>query len=100
MSMSAHCKTKDAERHVLPYRTAGWQFALDPKSGRVLGAYEHLVNERNADKVALLQRILCMDNVKADCLIHDNACHLEAYVIGAACRSLMGSSTSSWIPST
>ena len=78
---SCHCKVKDAERHVLPDRTAGWQFALDPKSGQVLGAYEHLVNERNADKVALLQRILCMDNVNATCLIHDNACHFESYVM-------------------
>ena len=52
---SCHCKKKDAVRQVLPDRTSGWQFAMDPKSGKVLGAYEHTINERNEDKVALLQ---------------------------------------------
>ena len=77
---SCHCKTKDAMRQVLPDRTAGWQFALDPQTGKVLGAYEHTVNERNEDKAALLQHVLSMPNVHADLLVHDDACHFEKFV--------------------
>lgn len=77
---SCHCKQKDAVRHVLPDRTAGWQFAIDPATGQVLGAYEHVVNERNEDKVALLKKVLAMPLVSADLLLHDDACHFEAYV--------------------
>lgn len=77
---SCHCKKKDAVRQVLPDRTAGWQFALDPRSGKVLGAYEHIVNERNEDKVALLQKVLALKNMKVDLLLHDDACHLEKFI--------------------
>ena len=42
---SCHCKKKDSDRQVLPDRTAGWQFAIDPCSGRILGAYEHLPHQ-------------------------------------------------------
>ena len=71
---------KDSVRQVLPDRTAGWQFAIDPCSGRILGAYEHLINERNEDKVALLEKVLAMPQVSANLLLHDDACHFEAFV--------------------
>ncbi|CAE7254735.1 unnamed protein product [Symbiodinium sp. CCMP2592] len=75
------CKQKDAVRQVLPDRTAGWQFVLDPSSQRLLGACEHLVNERSSDKVRLLQAVLDMPNMKVDLIIHDDACHLEESVV-------------------
>ena len=78
---SCHCKKKDAVRQVLPNRTAGWQFALDPKTGKVLGAFKHIVNEKNEDKVALLQAVLVMPQVRADLLVHDDACHFEQFVM-------------------
>ena len=71
------CKQKDCTRMVLPDRTAGWQFALDPDSQCVLGASEHIVNERTSDKVRLLKAILGMPNMTVDLLIHDDACHFE-----------------------
>ena len=77
---SCHCKKKDAVRQVLPNRTAGWQFASDPKTGKVLGAFEHFVHEKNEDKVALLQAVLVMPQVGADLLVHDDACHFEQFV--------------------
>ena len=77
---SCHCKKKDAVRQVLPDRTAGWQLAMDPKTGKVLGAYEHIINDRNEDKVALLQKVLAMPNMNVDVLVHDDACHFEQYV--------------------
>ena len=79
-------KTKDAVRQVLPDRTAGWQFALDPMTGKVLGAYEHVVNERNEDKVALLQKVLALPMVSADLLLHDDACHFESFVNSRNCE--------------
>jgi len=78
---SCHCKKKDAVRQVLPNRTAGWQFASDPKTGKVLGAFEHFVHEKNEDKVALLQAVLVMPQVGADLLVHDDACHFEQFVM-------------------
>lgn len=73
-------RKKDAVRQVLPDRTAGWQLAMDPKTGKVLGAYEHIINDRNEDKVALLQKVLAMPNMNVDVLVHDDACHFEQYV--------------------
>ena len=83
---SCQCKKKDAVRQVLPDRTAGWQFALDPMTGKVLGAYEHVVNERNEDKVALLQKVLALPLVSADLLLHDDACHFESFVNSRNCE--------------
>jgi hypothetical protein len=83
---SCQCKKKDAVRQVLPDRTAGWQFALDPMTGKVLGAYEHVVNERNEDKVALLQKVLALPMVSADLLLHDDACHFESFVNSRNCE--------------
>ena len=77
---SCACRQKDATRVVLPDRTAGWQFAVDPVSRAVLGACEHPVNERTTDKVELLQSVLSMPNMQVDLLIHDDACHFENYV--------------------
>ena len=77
---SSGCKHKDATRKVLPDRTAGWQFAIDPISQSVLGSTEHIVNERNTDKVRLLQAVLAMPNMKVDLLLHDDACHFQDYV--------------------
>ena len=77
---SSGCKHKDATRKVLPDRTAGWQFDIDPISQSVLGATEHIVNERNTDKVRLLQAVLAMPNMKVDLLLHDDACHFQDYV--------------------
>lgn len=77
---SCHCKTKDAARQVLPDRAAGWQFALGPKTGKVLGAYEHVINEKNEDKAVLLQHILGMPIVNVDLLVHDDACPFEKFV--------------------
>ena len=83
---SCHCAKKDSVRHVLPDRTAGWQFAVDPCTGKVLGAYEHVVNERNEDKVNLLRQVLSMPLVSADLLLHDDACHFETYVKKQHCK--------------
>ena len=82
------CKQKDAVRQVLPDRTAGWQFVLDPVSQRLLGACEHLVNERSSDKARLLQAVLAMPNMKVDLIIHDDACHLEESVSSFRCFTL------------
>ena len=65
---------------IVIYRTAGWQFAIDPTSQAVLGTIEHVVNERNTDKVRLLEAVLAMPNTKMDLPIHDDACHFEDYV--------------------
>ena len=78
---SCHCAKKDSVRQVLPDRTAGWQFAVDPCTGKVLGAYEHRINERNEDKVDLLQQVLSMPLVSADLLLHDDACHFEQQIL-------------------
>ena len=83
---SCHCAKKDSVRQVLPDRTAGWQFAVDPCTGKVLGAYEHRINERNEDKVDLLQQVLSMPLVSADLLLHDDACHFESYVKKYECE--------------
>ena len=77
---SCSCRAKDALRVVLPQRTAGWQFAVDPSSRRVLGAIEHVQNENNLDKVRLLKGVMKMELVKADLLIHDDICHFEQFV--------------------
>ena len=76
---SCSCKRKDAMRVVLPQRTAGWHFAVDPCSRRVLGAMEHVQNECNHDKMVLLKSVLNMKGVRADLLIHDDMCHFEPY---------------------
>ena len=57
---SAACATKDSNRPVMPNRTGGWQFALDGRTGEVLGAYEHVNNECNSDKHMLLMEVLGM----------------------------------------
>ena len=76
---SCSCKKKDATRVVLPQRTAGWHFAVDPSSRRVLGAVEHVQNECNSDKVALIKTVMKMKNVHVDLLIHDDMCHFEPH---------------------
>ena len=75
LTRSSRCKHKDA---TLPDRTAGWQFAIDPISQSVLGATEHSGNERNTDKVHLLQAAQAMPNMTEQLLLHDDACHSEA----------------------
>ena len=52
----------------------------------MLGAYEHRINERNEDKVDLLQQVLSMPLVSADLLLHDDACHFESYVKKYECE--------------
>ena len=76
---SCSCKRKDMGRAALLQRTAGWQFAVDPDSRRVLGAVEHLQNECNADKITLLKPVMNMQNVTANLLIHDDMCHFESF---------------------
>ena len=61
-------------------RTAGWQFVIDPTSRRVLAAQEHLVNECLPDKVDVVREAMKMKKVKANAIIHDDACHFEAHV--------------------
>ena len=75
---SCSCKRKDVGRAALPQRTAGWHFAVDPDSRRVLGAVEHVQNECNADKITLLKPVLSMQNVTATLLIHVTCGHFEA----------------------
>ena len=77
---SCTCRTRDCVRLVLPQRTAGWQFAVDPSSRRMLGAIEHCQNENNAEKAKLLSAVMGMDKVEADLLIHDDACHFEQFI--------------------
>eukprot|EP00439_Symbiodinium_sp_Y106_P029175 s1115_g3.t1 len=77
---SCTCRTRDCVRLVLPQRTAGWQFAVDPSSRRMLGAIEHCQNENNAEKAKLLSAVMGMDKVEADSLIHDDACHFEQFI--------------------
>ncbi|CAE7239170.1 unnamed protein product [Symbiodinium sp. CCMP2592] len=76
---SCTCRSKDSIRVVLPQRTAGWHFAVDPSSRRVLGVVEHVQNENNKDKVRLLKAVMNMDQVEADLLIHDDICHFQQY---------------------
>ena len=77
---SCSCRRKDAKRLVLPQRTAGWHFAVDPDSRRILGAVEHIQNECNKDKVRLLKTVMHMPGIHADLLIHDDICHFQPFV--------------------
>ena len=74
------CANKEKQRVPLRNRTAGWQFVLDPRSRRVLAAQEHIVNELTSDKAAVVHSALKMPKVNPDLLIHDDACHFEAYI--------------------
>ena len=84
---AASCARKDSLRYALPQRTAGWQFALDPESRKVLGAKEHISNESHADKAKLLRTT---SNVKPDVLIHDDMCHFEKFVKKRTPKDFMG----------
>lgn len=77
---AASCTDKDKVRLVLPGRTGGWQFVLDPVSGRCLGATEHLENENMSDRIRILSKVCSMPLVKPTVLVHDDACHFEDYM--------------------
>ncbi|CAE7031267.1 unnamed protein product [Symbiodinium sp. CCMP2592] len=77
---SCSCARKDSLHLALPQRTAGWQFAVDPSSRKVLAALEHKASESHGDKVRLLHGLFADPQCVPDVLIHDDACHLEAYV--------------------
>ena len=77
---SASCATKDLHRATIPQRTGGWQFAVDPVTRMCLGAKEHIQNECPSDKHDLLQELLQVPGVLCDLIMHDDACHLEAFV--------------------
>ena len=74
------CADKERQRVTRANRTAGWQFVIDPVSRRILAAKEHIVNETCADKVEAVQAAMALPKVKANALIHDDACHFEKYV--------------------
>ena len=53
--------------------------AVHPNSGNVLGFLELLNSENAADKIELLAAIT-QARPQIDCIIHDDACHLEQQV--------------------
>ena len=77
---SCTCADKSRQRVTMKNRTAGWQFVIDPQSRQVLAAKEHEVNECLPDKVAVVEAAMKLKKVKADAIIHDDACHFEAHV--------------------
>ena len=87
---SCSCARKDGHRLAMGGRTGGWQFVVDPNSRRVLAAKEHKNNENNDDKVAIIKKVLAMDNMNVDVLIHDDACHFEKYVKKRSYKFLLG----------
>lgn len=80
------CADKAKQRVTFKNRTAGWQFVIDPSSRRILAAKEHVVNECLPDKVAVVEAAMKLKNVKANALIHDDACHFEAHIHRHACH--------------
>ena len=75
---SCSCRPKDCKRIAFPQGIGGWQFVRDPDSRRILGATEHLTNENMDDKVKILTKVMKMNNVDVDLLIHDDICHFES----------------------
>lgn len=71
---------KERQRVTRTNRTLGWQFVNDPVSRRTLAAKEHIVNEACADKVEAVQTAMALPKVKANALVHDDACYFEKYV--------------------
>ena len=76
---SCSCARKGSLHLALPKRTAGWQFAVNSSSRKVLAASGHKATESHGDTSRLLQG-LCAPQFVPDVVIHDDACHLEAYV--------------------
>ena len=58
----------------------GWQFAMNPSSRKVLAALEHKASESHEDRVRLSHGLFAHPRFAPDLVIHDDACHLEAYV--------------------
>jgi len=79
LERSAKCAQKDKYRCTLPRRTGGWQFVVDAKTGNVVGAGEHINNECNEDKHAVLMKVMKQGKVNVNLLCHDDMCHFEAW---------------------
>ena len=77
---TASCAHKDAQRRAAVGHTAGWQFVLDPVSHHLVSAKEHIHSENMDDKVQALRAAMRLPRVDPNLLIHDDACHFEAYV--------------------
>ena len=77
---SCSCARKGSRHLALPKRTAGWQFAVNSSSRKVLAASEHKATESHGDKSSLLQGLCANPQFVPDVVIHDDACHLQAYV--------------------
>ena len=69
----------EAYLHLL-LAAAGWQFAMNPSSRKVLAALEHKASESHEDRVRLSHGLFANPRFAPDLVIHDDACHLEAYV--------------------